>query len=229
MTDICRGHAIKSGDGRSCQSTAQTGFTLLNNTETNTIWSIVVSGPGISVAWHATDLPLLRENAASSTSEVSSASRTVSSFTEAITYPSSPPLGTSLTSTSELSTGARAGIGVGAAAAGLIIVLALFIAVKRCRHPERSSLRKDTDIFTKPELPGESKTAHAEIFSGDVHEVDGQNKLVEAENSNVRAELESDWAGWEAPTAIETEPSAGVNIHTTDTQAEEQHRPRDTI
>jgi hypothetical protein len=57
----------------------------------------------------------------------------------------------------------------------------------------------------KAELPGESKPYLELNQDTSFHEASGLGRPLEADHSSVRAELESDWTGWEAPALLEVE------------------------
>lgn len=78
----------------------------------------------------------------------------------------------------------------------------LFFFWRRRRRLRRPHSNDDDDDFRKAELPGSSKD-QTEIAGESLHEAEEQCKPNEADDRNVRAELESDWAGWEAPTLLE--------------------------
>lgn len=117
---------------------------------------------------------------------------------------SGTPLSSSSVSTSEssvasqtgrskpgLSTGAEAGIGIGVAVTALLCVgLGLF--AWRRRKPSSIVLE---DAYQKAELPGQCKE-WPEFGVDEVYEADGTGRPPEVQG-NVRAELESEWRGWE--------------------------------
>jgi hypothetical protein len=57
----------------------------------------------------------------------------------------------------------------------------------------------------KAELPGESKPYLELDQDTSYYEASGLGRPFEADHSNVRAELESDWTGWEASALLEVE------------------------
>jgi len=103
-----------------------------------------------------------------------------------------------------LSVGAQAGIGVAVGLAGLgLIIFGALALLRRRRHGRR--LQDDSHVHDKPELSGDSVSderrglAEADTSHG-VAEADGVGRPPEMDDRNVRAELEGDWRGHEAPT-----------------------------
>lgn len=59
-----------------------------------------------------------------------------------------------------------------------------------------------TYLGGKAELPGDGKEPQLNEMNHDknaLHEAEGAGQPPEADAANVRAELEGDWHGWEAP------------------------------
>jgi hypothetical protein len=119
-------------------------------------------------------------------------SATTSEVAESTSTPQEQPPGTGL------STGAKAIIGA-AVTICLIAIVATLVFLLRRRLKRRIAKHEEAeDLSTKAELPVEGKHNTELDGRGALHEADGLHKPAEAENSS-RAELESDWAGWEAP------------------------------
>jgi hypothetical protein len=103
-------------------------------------------------------------------------------------------------SPSGLSTGAQAAIGIGVAVVAILLasILAFFLLRRRRRRKSSSDQVSDAGTFEKSELPGKG-LERAELNDTSVNEVDGTGRPWEMDPDNVRAELEGDWRGWEAP------------------------------
>lgn len=76
----------------------------------------------------------------------------------------------------------------------------------RRRRRKRSLHDASFDIGQKAELPGEGKVLPEMSHEGAVHEAHDSSKPPEAGNT-VRAELETDWTGWEVPALLEVDLS----------------------
>jgi hypothetical protein len=108
---------------------------------------------------------------------------------------------------SDLTIGAKAGIAAAVAIIVAAVVAIVFLLYRRRERKQEISQLKVDNVYTKAELPGESKP-HVELDeAAGYQEADGSGRPLEADNSNVRAELESDWTGWEAPALLEVELS----------------------
>lgn len=99
---------------------------------------------------------------------------------------------------SGLSGAGQLGLGIGVSIAGLLVLFGLFVLWRRRRKP--SAEHDHGEINGTAEVAGESKN---------VPQLDESNALLELVNDprkaelgdNARAELESGWRGWEAPTS----------------------------
>lgn len=159
----------------------------------------------IIVAYQSSDLSLWN----TATSTVAPASTAIGSGVDQVsstaatsqpTLMAVPP--TSSPTASGLSSGEKAGIGVGAALGGLAICAsALFFFWRRRRRNQKRSPSPTADPGGKAELPGEGREAHTDELDNDrqIHEMTGVGKPAMLDHMNVRAELEGDWRGWEAP------------------------------
>lgn len=118
---------------------------------------------------------------------------------------------------SALSPGAIAGISI-----GTIVVVALLIGIsilfwrrqkKRKQIERRNSEEKaivsiERGLQERGQVKGSPQTRSypTEIDGERVHEVEVQSeRFYEADHTNTRAELQSEWRGWEAPALSETE------------------------
>lgn len=163
-------------------------ITLVDGGATTTTSAVYLRAVAIPIAWNSLDLSYL-----SSTSEMPSTSAG-----------SAPTLATNAAATpspvmpdSSISTGAKAGIGVGAALAVILLVVLGLIFWRRRRSSKSTTTDVQDTTFEKAELPGEG--VHRELDGDGVkYESGGLSKPHEV-GDNVRAELEGDWTGWEAP------------------------------
>jgi hypothetical protein len=106
-----------------------------------------------------------------------------------------------------LSTGAIAGIASAAAIFAVIIVAVLLLLYRRRTRKQNTVQPTVDEPYMKAELPGESKPYLELDQETRFHEASGLGRPLEADHSSVRAELESDWTGWEAPALLEVELS----------------------
>lgn len=143
------------------------------------------------------------------------------------------PSEVSSTDAKPLSTGAKASIGVSVAISVLVVIAALFFL--RRRRAKKIQVAKSAETSTdnnyaKAELPAESKS-HTELNNDtSLYEASGLHKPAEA-GDTVRAELESDWTGWEAPALLEVELSRakhvpGASAEQLSNEAETRQAPR---
>lgn len=100
-----------------------------------------------------------------------------------------------------LSTGAKVGIAVGALTIPALIAV-VFLLLWRRRKRKLEATQSSQDPYRKAELPGEGIYYTEADGSVGLLEADGFHKPPEADAANTRAELESDWTGWEAPVLL---------------------------
>lgn len=188
----------------------QTGSNVATSTSTlydPDEWEIFASP--ITVALESKDLSVLSTSATATPAAsgiqsvpLSTASAKNTTTAGPTTSPTPSPQNSLTSAGSNLSRSAKVGIGVGAAIGGIAALLLVWILLRRKRR--RSKRNDDADRFRKPELHGESVKQAAprldELADANVNEVDGTNKPSEMDHMNVRAELEGDWRGHEAPT-----------------------------
>lgn len=159
---------------------------LTGGSETLASVSAIVTAP-IIVAWQSSDNDFLRR-LSTSTTDISSAiaKSSVSSVTS--------------DHKNALSVGTQAGIGVGVSVTSiLIIAVVIGLFWNRLRRSKTKSEPQHDTQQEKAELPG----------NGVDRQLGDDGILYEAENTSEppeaagipRAELESDWEGWEAPTS----------------------------
>jgi hypothetical protein len=102
-----------------------------------------------------------------------------------------------------LSTGAKAGISTGSVLFVIVVVVICLILWRRRARKQETPQSPSQDLYTKPELPGDG-VPHTELDeTAALQEAGGPCKLPEADGANIRAELEGDWTGWEAPALLE--------------------------
>ena len=159
---------------------------------TSTTWMSTWYAPTIRVGWHKSDQVRWANELITSTP---TASMRGPSFTPTIDSPAST-----------MPTGAEAGIGVGAAIVTLVAFGIMMLLLRRKRSEIRRLMDANAGQILKAELPGAGKE-FAEIGGEDVIEMGGQGRPHEAKGDIKKAELESDWAGWEAPALVEVELS----------------------
>jgi hypothetical protein len=109
-------------------------------------------------------------------------------------------------SSSGLSVAAQAGIGVGVGVCAIALILAILIFRRRRRSMKEAHPETD-NAFVKAELPGVGLPRPEKDGTEGLQEADTVSKPPEADASNVVAELETDWTGWEAPALLEIELS----------------------
>jgi hypothetical protein len=86
------------------------------------------------------------------------------------------------------------------------VIATLLLLHRRRARKGKASQTTLNNVYTKAELPGESKP-YVELDEATAfQEADGFSKPPEADNSSFRAERESDWTGWEAPAFLEDKP-----------------------
>jgi hypothetical protein len=156
--------------------------------------------------WPSPSMSLTVPNTASVTSSVASNSTAPATSSPTITQ-ASPSSSVSETNTSRsgLSTSARAGIASAIAIAAVIAIATLLLLHRQRARKRKTSQETLDNVYTKAELPGESKPYGELDEATAFQEADGFSKPPEADNSNIRAELESDWTGWEASASLEIE------------------------
>jgi hypothetical protein len=108
---------------------------------------------------------------------------------------------------SSLSTGVKAGVASAAAIVAVFIIATLLLLYRRRRKKQNTVQPTVDEPYMKAELPGESKPYLELDQDTSFYEASGLGRPLEADHSNVRAELESDWTGWEAPASLEVELS----------------------
>lgn len=170
------------------------------------------------LAWQQCDLARWSSSAATSTP------------TSSIPEPSSRLEPSSVSSTGSsscgLSTGAKASIGIGSALAGIAVTASLVCFIWLRRRKARSSHQTSAPSPDSAELPGKSKR-HCELSATRVlHEITGGGASGKTEKSQQiaerpePAELESGWAGWEAPAAAGTQSSNIQQNHCSEEEPE---------
>jgi hypothetical protein len=168
----------------------------------------------VAVAYESSDVARWRPSSSSvkitppattrSTTNTAASTRPTANIPES----TAPVIGGTKNVRSGLSTGAKAGI-VSAAVIITAIVVVTCLLLFRRRGKKQEIIQPTTHEYFKAELSGEG-IPHTELDgSAYVREADGFSVPPEADNSNVRAELEgasnarveleSDWTGWEAP------------------------------
>lgn len=95
--------------------------------------------------------------------------------------------------------GLGVGLGVGLPLLVCLGALVYWILRRRRRKNVQTKPPMDEPITHKAELHSESKKIPELAEDAHLYEAGGFAKPPEADNANVRAELESDWRGWEAP------------------------------
>jgi hypothetical protein len=106
---------------------------------------------------------------------------------------------------SRLSTGAKAGIASAAAITVIAVVDICLLLYRRRAKVQKTPPPVINNLYTKAELSGEPKP-HVELDgTTGFHEAGSLGKVPEVDNLNTRAELESDWTGWEAPAPLQEE------------------------
>jgi hypothetical protein len=106
-----------------------------------------------------------------------------------------------------LSPGAKIGVASAAAILAVVMIATLLLLYQRRRKKQNSAQATNDEPYIKAELPGESKPYLELDQDTSFHEASGLGRPLEADHSSVRAELESDWTGWEAPALLEVELS----------------------
>jgi LPXTG-motif cell wall-anchored protein len=106
-----------------------------------------------------------------------------------------------------LSTGAKAGIASAAAILAVVIIATLLLLYRRRRKKQNTVHPTVDEPYMKAELPGESKPYSELDQNTSFYEASGLGRPFEADHSSVRAELESDWTGWEASALLEVDLS----------------------
>lgn len=93
------------------------------------------------------------------------------------------------------------GVGLGVGIPLLISLggLIYWMLQRRRRKNVQAISTTEEPITGKAELHSESKKVPELSQDATLHEAGGFAKPPEADNANIRAELESDWRGWEAP------------------------------
>ncbi len=105
-----------------------------------------------------------------------------------------------------LSRDARVGIAVGVPAliTAVIVAAVLFWRRRAKRHKTSKRSEEDDIVLHKAELPGEGKR-HAELADEtQLHETEANDVPKEVAKQRAPAELDSNWAGWEAPALVES-------------------------
>jgi hypothetical protein len=106
---------------------------------------------------------------------------------------------------SHLSTGAKAGIASAAVITVIAVVTRCLLLYRRRAKVQETPPPVINNLYTKAELFGEPKP-HVELHATTgFHEAGSLGKVPAVDNSNTRAELESDWTGWEAPAPLQEE------------------------
>ncbi|KAJ8109693.1 hypothetical protein OPT61_g7276 [Boeremia exigua] len=186
----------------------------------------------VAVAYESSDVARWNSGLTSSVSMTSSVSITPGP-TPTISAPTisasiNSPISEPKTGQPSLSTGATAGI-ASAAAILAVAIIAILIFVYRRRAKKQNTVQPTADEpFMKAELPGGSKPRVELDQDNEFHEASGVGRPLEADHSNVRAELESDWTGWEAPALLEVELSREPP-NTRHRETEQNDRQRDSI
>ena len=96
------------------------------------------------------------------------------------------------------------GISIGAAVAGIIMVAMLVLLWRRRNKTRLSTTNNSEEASTEPNVQGASNK-RVEIAGESVHEAEDRSEP--NDDMNIRAELESDWTGWEASALLEVELS----------------------
>jgi hypothetical protein len=106
-----------------------------------------------------------------------------------------------------LSPGAKIGVASAAAILAVVMIATLLLLYRRRRKKQNTVQPTVDEPYMKAELPGESKPYLELDQDTSFYEASGLGRPLEADHSSVRAELESDWTGWEAPALLEVELS----------------------
>lgn len=118
-----------------------------------------------------------------------------------------------------LSTDATVGISIGAAIGGLLLIAILVLLWKRQQKTGRLNSHSSEEKAIVPSesspattspgnVPPESRSRQTEIDGEVVHEVQEArepHKPYEVDHTDARAELDSNWRGWEAPALLEVD------------------------
>lgn len=164
----------------SCTSLADT-VTFVNGTKTRVDSGLLAVAPSIVVAYQSSDLSLWATPGSTSTTSAASTSR-----------PTETGLVPTLMPESDLSTGAKAGIGSGVAG---VVVVGCFVLGLLIRKRRKGRNGDPSSYAGKAELSGEG--VHRELNGeGAVYEKSTFVKPVEIDNDNP-VELDGDWRGWE--------------------------------
>ena len=157
---------------------------------------VTVSATALQMAWNAKDVTLWSHSSSASTLLASTvASQTITSSTTVTASVAS----STQSSTPVLTVGAKAGLGVASLAAFVFLVVILVILVRR-RRVKKATASQDDQFPTKPELSADSMKrpklgTHELAGNNEIYEASGRARPGEADNMNVRAELEGGWQG----------------------------------
>lgn len=160
-----------------------------------TLWQSPSSSPALTNVASTTSSPALVDTITGISSSI------------ATSVSSSSPTAETANGQSDLTTGAKAGIASAATIAVVVIFVMIFFLYKRRVKKQQAPQPTFGDGYTKAELPGESKPYVELDEAAGYQEADGYGRPLEADSSNIRAELESDWTGWEAPALLEVDSS----------------------